>query len=65
MSERYTTERSETDCGDHVVVTVVTKDDSGGTHIGTSSYEKDTWHTDSDREEAYKNAEEQAYSPYN
>ena len=65
MSERYTIETTETDCGDHVVVKVVTEDESGGRHVGVASYEKDTWHTDSDREEAHKRAQEQADSPYN
>ena len=65
MSERFTKEITETDCGDHIVVNVVTEDEDGGIHVGTDSYEKDTWHTDSDREEAHKNATEKAYSPYN
>lgn len=65
MSDRETKEIIETTSGDTTVVTHVTVDENGDEHVGTSSYENDTWHTDSDREAAHKEAADEAYSPYN
>lgn len=65
MSDRHVVETSEFNNGDHTVVTVVSEDEYGNKHVGTSSYENDTWHTDSDRESAHKEATEQSFSPYN
>ena len=60
MSDRHVVETSEFNNGDHTVVTVVSEDDYGDKHVGTASYENDTWHTDSDRESAHKEATEQS-----
>ncbi len=65
MSERDVTQVIETEKDGVSTVTVIATDADGGSHVGTSSYEHDTWHTDSDREDAYKEATDQALDTYN
>lgn len=60
MSERDVTQVIETEKDGISTVTVVSTGEDGSQHVGTSSYEHDTWHTESDRENAYKEATEQS-----
>lgn len=65
MSDREVTQIFETENDGVSTVTVISTDEDGGQHVGTASYEHDTWHTDSDREDAYKEATEQSLNTYN
>lgn len=65
MSERDVTQVIETEKDGVSTVTVIATDEDGGQHVGTASYEHDTWHTDSDREDAYKEATEESLNTYN
>lgn len=60
MSDREVTQIFETENDGVSTVTVISTDEDGGQHVGTSSYELDTWHTESDREDAYKEATEES-----
>lgn len=64
MAERDITEVIETEKDGVSMVIVTSTDENGDKHVGTSSYEHDTWHTDSDRETAYKEATEDSLNPF-
>ena len=62
MSEREVTQVIEVEKDGVSPEIVISTDEGGGQYVGTSSYEHDTWHTSSDREDAYKEATEESLS---
>lgn len=60
MSERNVTQVFETEKDGVSTVTVISTDEYDRQYVGTSSYQQNVWTTDSDRENAYKNATEQS-----
>ena len=60
MSERVVTQICETESNGYSTVQVISTDEYGDQHVGTGTYENDTWHTSSDREDAYQRATEQS-----